>query len=253
VLDVRDKWRGGSSVLIPVKGERTAYAVLKLLNHEIGGHARQSMNGVKLFGLGGGQLKFDDETLYEGLAKRNDVLFQRQVLGEKDAAPYHNWSYAVRAAEQGGSYYEVLTEQVEQELHEMLKIHPDKPLPPRDQIDPKLLDDAIDNAMGTTYRVMRGHIDMSNPEKYAMAKDLSYLLGFMRDRELRQAGYAHVNEAAVIAEGGLLMLAEFDLKPEQLPVPYLVEYEGKKVDLGYKYWLEVLKPEYLAKREQPPA
>ena len=87
----------------------------------------------------------------------------------------------------------------------------------------------------TTFRVMRGHVDTSNKRAFAMTKDLSYLQGWLLDRQLRKHGLGHLNEAAIIARGGLQLLTEFQLSESDLPLPYR--------DIATRYWQEVLKPQ----------
>lgn len=70
-----------------------------------------------------------------------------------------------------------------------------------------------------------------------MAKDLSYLHGWIKikDRELRANNYGFINEAAILAPGGLAMLAEYKISPKDLPIP--------DRDIAKEYWEEVLKPQ----------
>lgn len=82
---------------------------------------------------------------------------------------------------------------------------------------------------------MRGHIDTTNNSSFAMAKDLCYIRGWLLDRQLREKGLGHLNEAAIIARGGLQLLAEFRLSESDLPLPYR--------DVATKYWQKVLKPQ----------
>lgn len=232
-IDVRDKSSQGPVVIIPatrvVDGER----ILGLLNHEIGSHARQSMNGAKLFKIGGGSLKIDDETLYEGLAMREENAFATAYFGKKEsyAAPFY--TLAIEKAEAGGTFPDVFQTVLDAKLHVALKIDPANPLP--EDSDPAIRKSAKNQAWGITYRVMRGHVDMANPEQFAMTKDLAYLRGSLLDRQLVAEGWGHLNEAAVVAGGGgLRALAEFSLDPTDLPIP--------RADLAKDYFESVLKP-----------
>lgn len=234
-IDVRDKSSLGPTIFIPEDRVVSGDKALELVEHEIRGHARQSMNGYKLFKIGGGVLKFDDETLYEGLAKRYDEAFNERFMGKNTGRPIPYYTFAVAKAEAGGSFYDVFTEQLDLRLRAALKIPLEQSLPSRDQLDEKALKSAMESAWMTTYRVMRGHTDMSNSHSYAMSKDLSYLQGWLMDRQLQERGFGYINEAAVIAQGGLLALAEFPFKEDDLPV--------KDREIALEYWQEVLKPQ----------
>lgn len=235
-IDVRDKTADGPTVFIPTDRVVSAEYLLALIEHEIGAHARQSMNGEKMFGIGGGALKLDDETLYEGLAKRHEALYYKRMYGrvlDNFNAPY---VLAVATAEQGGSFHDIFSEQLALRLHVALTIAPEQPLPPASDIAPSVYDKAKNAAWLTTYRVMRGHVDMSNPTNTPMAKDLAYFRGTLLDEQLALHGLEYLNEAAILTGGGLQALAEFELTPEDLPF--------QATALGEPYWLEVLKPEY---------
>lgn len=233
-IDVRDKSIEGPTVFIPKQKKVNGIELLKLIGHEIEGHARQSVNGAQLFLIGGGSLKVDDETLYEGLAKRNDDRLSKSLFGTEEGIPIPHYTYAVRDAMQGKSFSEIFQGQLEMRLRESLNIPLTEPAPQRLNIPEKTLQKAMDQAWMTTYRVMRGHVDTSNKNSFAMTKDLSYLQGWLLDLQLREEGLGHFNEAAIIARGGLQLLAEFQLSESDLPLPYR--------DVATKYWQEVLKP-----------
>lgn len=239
-IDVRDKSAQGPTILIPSVREVDGERLLGLLAHEIGAHARQSMNGEQLFGIGGGSLKVDDETLYEGLAMRYEAQISREMFGTAgskaegpSASPYY--ALAVERAEAGGTFYDVFTHMLDIQLHVQLKIHPDQPLPSYETIDKGKLTQAKNEAWRITYRVMRGHTDMTNPLSFAMTKDLAYLRGRQMDVQLQAVGAGSVNEAAIIGKGGLLALAEFNITEETLPIPYQ--------NMALRYWNEIMKPE----------
>lgn len=234
-IDVRDKSAKGPTVFIPKQKKMNGIELLKLIGHEIEGHARQSINGERLFLIGGGSLKVDDETLYEGLAKRNDDQLSQSLFGTEEGIPIPHYTYAVRDAMQGKSFSEIFQGQLEMRLRESLNIALTEPAPQRSNIPEKILQKAMDQAWMTTFRVMRGHVDTSNKRAFAMTKDLSYLQGWLLDRQLRKHGLGHLNEAAIIARGGLQLLAEFQLSESDLPLPYR--------DVATKFWQEVLKPQ----------
>ncbi len=238
-IDVRDKSSQGPTIFIPtvrgVEGETVdGEKALGLIEHEIRGHARQSMNGYKQFLIGGGQLKFDNETLYEGLAKRYDEEFIKQFFGKETGKPIPYYTFAVADAELGKSFYDIFSRQFNLRLHTELKHPLDQPLPKRDQIDEGIFQKSLHNAWRTTYRVLRGHTDMSNPHAFAMAKDLSYLRGWLMDNQLKETGYGYINEIAIIPPGGLSMIAEFNIPDIEVPYP--------DKPLARLYWQKVLKP-----------
>lgn len=246
-IDVRDKSTQGPTIFIPKKRKVTGEKLITLIDHEIGGHARQSMNGEHLTLLGGGPLKVDEETLYEGLAMRNESETNEKLFGKKAAAPAPYYAFAIKDAEEGKSFAEIFERQVDMQLHVKLKVNPEEQLP--SEVPEKTRADAMKAAFRTTYRVMRGHTDTTNKEGYAMAKDLAYARGFMMQQRLKKEGLGHVNEAAVMARGGLPMLAEYRLNPDDLPIKYEIEDSttGEKVSPGQAYFNEVLRPRMKAK------
>ncbi len=69
-----------------------------------------------------------------------------------------------------------------------------------------------------------------------MTKDISYLRGWLVDKQLCQLGYGHINEAAIMTcQRGLEFMAQFDVSEKDLPYPYK--------DVTTKYWEQVLKPQ----------
>lgn len=223
-LDVRDKSKRGATVVIPTKrdGTMTADDLCALIEHEIGAHARQAVNGKRLFKLGGGALRKDDETLYEGLAMRYEWDFMEKQFGKvrHDMDLSTLYVFAVDIAEKGGTFREVFEDQLERRIRLTLKIPVDKPVPPKDDMDAKAYEECLGKAWRTTYRVMRGHTDVTNDEGFAMAKDLAYLRGWLMDRQLLEAGQGHANEAAIMSAEGLQSLATMDFTPEDVPVKY---------------------------------
>lgn len=241
-ITVLDKRLGGPAVLVPSDRKMDGKTLLYTIAHEVEGHAIQSFNGQKLFGgLGGGALKVDDEMLYEGLGMRYQAEVLRELFGEETPMPLPFYTYAVKAAEDRKSFYEIFSEQVDMRLHQRLKIHPDMPLPDLSEIEERDYNTALDQAWLTTYRVMRGHADTTNPLEFAMAKDLAYLRGWAIDRQLIQNGVGYLNDSGVIASGALQLLAELDLKEEDLPIKYR--------NLAPEYWYKILKPKYFTSDE----
>lgn len=235
-LDVRDKTPLGPSLFIPTKRATpmTAAKFLPLLAHEVEGHARQSMIGQSLFLFGGGALKIDDEQLYEGYAIRMEEDCRHELFGIEKRIPRVYYPFAVRMAEQGSSFYEIFTDQVERRLRITYKIPLSKPLPPIHSFARTAQDKAMHQAWRVTYRVMRGHSDMSNNAKFAMAKDLGYLRGRLIDRQLESLGYGYVNESSVIPVTMLPLYAQFAFSTNDIPKQLQFKNVAKQ------YWLEVL-------------
>lgn len=76
-IDVRDKSPAGPIIGIPLERDVSGLKLLRLIDHEINSHCRQSLNGWLSFEFAGGHLKPNDETLYEGLA----IAAEEQLLG----------------------------------------------------------------------------------------------------------------------------------------------------------------------------
>lgn len=235
-IDVRDKSTDGPTIFIPTVRSKpmSAYSLLKLIAHEIEGHARQSVNGEELFLLGGGRLKIDNEQLYEGLGLRYEYDIEKKLFGIDSPKPSPYYTLSTKMAEEGSSFYQIFKDQVERRARVHLKIPIDKTLPPLSTIDPKKFDEIKKQAWTGTYRVMRCHIDMSNKNKFAMSKDLGYLRGYQMDHQLKENSLGHINEEGVIASGALSLLAEFKLSPEKMPIPFK--------DVATQFWEEKLKP-----------
>jgi hypothetical protein len=220
-IDVRDKSMLGPTIYIPASSTDTGDRVLALIAHEIEGHARQSANGDTLFLFGGGALKVDDETLYEGLAMRHEREFMRRAFGHDDASPFPDYyAFGIFKGEMGASFHRVFLDQLSRQLHVLLRVPPKESLPSVTKIDPELYDRALQSSWGVTYRVMRGHTDMTNKARFAMPKDIAYLRGSILDAQLQKYGHGHMNEAAISSIGYLRILAEFNLQQEQLPYPF---------------------------------
>ncbi|HVZ11751.1 MAG TPA: hypothetical protein VG965_01855 [Patescibacteria group bacterium] len=235
-IDVRDKSAEQQTVFIPTDRKMNGITLLGAIAHEIEGHAIQAMNGIDLYvGLGGGPLKIDDEQLYEGYGIKREADMKKKLLGANDPGPRPYYPFAVKMAEDGASFYDIFKDQLERHLRVSLKKPKDEDLPSYQNIDQKNLNTARSNAWLVAYRVMRGHIDTSNAEKYAMAKDLGYVRGFQMDTQLAENGYGYVNESGIIAPKALQLIAELNISEEMLPLPF--------VDATTAYWEEILKPQ----------
>lgn len=225
-IDVRDKSSEGPIIGIPTR-PRSYKQFLQLLRHEVDCHVRQSLNGQLMFGFGGGGMKVDEETWYEGLAKHHEVAFGREMFGDESSPTLPYYTFAIRMANEGKSFVEVF-----QAIKEMRLAAGNSE------------DKAAINAWNSTYRAFRGHIDTSNRSAYALPKDQAYLRGWMLMSQLDERGLGYLNDAAISQLDGLELLARFDFGPEDLLFP--------DVDLTTRYFEEVMKPriqEQLAEEE----
>ncbi|MDB4978981.1 MAG: hypothetical protein JWM56_1167 [Candidatus Peribacteria bacterium] len=220
-MDVRDKSVLGPTVFIPTQTVENGERLLALIAHEIEGHARQSANGEQSFLFGGGPLKIDDETLYEGLAMRHEHEFRTSYFGSEESSPFPDfYAFGIHKAEMGASFHDVFQDQLIRQLHVFLKVPADAPLPSVKKLDPLLYAQVQRSSWHSTYRVMRGHIDTANHARFAMAKDLAYLRGWILDHQLSQGGHGHINEASISSIGTLRILAEFNVAEQDLPHQY---------------------------------
>ncbi|MCR4324328.1 MAG: flavohemoglobin expression-modulating QEGLA motif protein [Candidatus Curtissbacteria bacterium] len=231
-IDVRDKSKTGPRISIPADREVTGDKLLELIGHEVEGHSRQSVNGQLLFAVGGSNLKIDSEELYEGLAKRYDEAFRLEFFGEESGTPKPFFVFATQMAQDGKSFFKIFEDQIERHLRTELKIPTSQKLPK--YIDDESWEKALESAWKTTYRVMRGHINTKNTKKFAMTKDLSYLLGWLLDKKLVKAGKGYLNEAAILDHRSLPALKELGLSESSLPLPYK--------NVAKLYWEDILKP-----------
>ena len=236
-IDVRSKSSDGPTVYVPTDRSipMSAYKLLPLIMHEIMGHAAQEVNGEELFMLGGGRLKVDNEQLYEGKGLREEVDSKKKLYGIDDGAPKPYYPLAIKMAEEGASFFQIFKDQIEKRTRIHLKCPVDQASPDFKSLPSDKQMEIKKQAWLTTLRVMRGHIDMSNKKKFAMAKDLSYLRGYMMDKQLVDNDLGMINEEGVIASGGLAMLAELDINKDDIPI--------KHQELDVKYFNEVLLPQ----------
>jgi hypothetical protein len=223
-IDVRHRSSLGQVVLVPhdnvQSDEDFGKDAIILVGHEIKGHACQAFNGRMLFGIWGGMLTEDDQTLYEGNAMNIENQCQLDYFGgAAEARPYpYVYPIAVDMAMRGASFREIFLDQRERFLRTEY-------WSPQGVLAPQRLDLTDAQWKKANYwgwraalRVMRGHRDCSNPDSFAMAKDLGYERGLEIQRGLNAHGYGHYNHAAIIpGHEGLISLAMFDIRPEQLP------------------------------------
>lgn len=232
-IDVRHRSKNGPTIFIPNR-PRPAAEFLPVMEHEFY-HVRQSVNGQKLFRLGGGSLSLSDEQLYEGVALAGEERFRKKQFGYDVEKPPRLYAEAIEMAEQGASFHEIFTHLMKKNLHAILKISPDIELPSKDEIKEKDWKTAETRSWKVAYRVMRGHINTDKKPKekaYAMRKDLAYTAGELTYKALEEKGYGHYVEAAIASgRGGLAMMGEFDLSSGDLPHP------GKDVTVRYMQML----------------
>lgn len=229
-MDIRDRSRQGPVMVIPTAKceELSAAETCGLLSHEIGGHARQAMNGSRLIGsLGGGALRKPCEWTYEGLAKLQEVQFWEEYMGDATPIlePYYAAVIAVQDAERGKSFAQIVEHLTNLQLHIELQIPAGQSLP--SAIDSTLRRQCIDGAVSTTYLVMRGHIDTANPGHYAMRKNLAYYGGYRIMQGLQSCGIAHYAEAAITSLPGLNTMGKFLLVEQKDLIQFKPELAGR--------------------------
>ncbi len=222
-IDVRHRSAGGPTIFLPPV-RMSAYETLYLLRHEVEGHARQSANGETLFGFGGGALTMDDETMYEGLAMRLETEFKSTWFGRVTDTSPRFYAHAVHLAERGCSFAEIFRDLLDRHLHVLCRLPLAEALP---AIDDAMRAEAEGIAWRTTYRVMRGHTDMTNAAGYAMRKDLAYKRGLLLDATLCAHGRGFINECAILAQGGLPLIGALHISERDLP------YKDKNVTVRY--------------------
>lgn len=243
-IDVRDKSVEPMTIWVPRHRpveKMTGLKLLRLMGHEIEGHARQSMNGQELM-IGGGLLRVDEEALYEGLAKRLDAKFDREYLGEEEIMMQIYSVFAIGMAEKGASFSEIFRDQYERHMHDVLKVPHDQPLPLEDAIAPEKRREVREQAWKFAFRALRGHIDMSNSAQYAFPKDLAYLRGFLIDKQLVEDGLGYLNELAVMQTNALYLTSEMNVREEDLPFPYK--------DVTREYCFNILLPKLEARAKE---
>lgn len=211
-IDVRDKSKYGPTIGIPYDKVVSYEELLKLIGHELEGHARQSINGQRLFLLAGGPLKHDNEMLYEGLGKRYDDKIATEIFGENSGMPGPYFTYAVKAAEDGKSFYEIFVQQLNLRINILKQ---------KKKYNHVKYAEAKNSAWKTTYRVMRGHINTYNTAKFAMAKDLAYLRGWQMDCELLLIEAGYINECGIVDFKSMSLLAKMDFDESNLPIKYI--------------------------------
>lgn len=225
-IDVRDKSAEGKVIEVPENRIIDAKKLLELIAHEVEGHARQSLNGVMMLnGLGGGGLKVDDESNYEGLALSLEDEVRERLFGEENEmkASRLYYVYAVRAASEGKSFTEVYNLIREKEIRLLMA---------KGKTEEEAKKKSADTAWMPAYRAFRGHVDTKNGESYASAKDLAYFKGYLVHKQLEEVGLGYYNEAGVTQEGAMSLVARGGIEREDLLLPNL-----RVTD---KYWREVM-------------
>lgn len=168
-IDVRDKnLAGRPMVVIPVNRKVNGMKLLELIGHEIECHLRSSENSRYFWSqiltdeyqpLVPLLAKSDNEFLYEGYAKKNDVC----VTG-KDGVPTPNYLLAMDQARRGESFATTFEAIAGFEIQNGTK-----------------LEKAYSKAWTATYRVFRGATYAKNDvvkNGYLFTKDFAYFGGY---------------------------------------------------------------------------
>lgn len=221
-IDVRDKSSAGMVICIPKNRILDVKKLLELIAHEIESHCRQSLNGAILFRVGGGELKVDDETLYEGLAIDAEDSLNRNLFGLPDRIPEPYYAISIMHAMKGKSFLEVFKHMYKK----FLKLPELRESQDKEEI-------SAAHAWKFTYRVFRGHISTRNEHAYAFCKDIAYFRGTILHKQLKSYRLDHINQAAIMSVKHLQTYASFGFTQQDLPFPFL--------NLTEKYYIEVLK------------
>jgi hypothetical protein len=228
-IDVRDKNASGApKIIIPTDRVVNGKQILQLLGHEIECHVRQSMNGVRLFKLGGGALKTDGEAPYEGLAKQADLRFEQEWFGGDLSTPEPYYIKAMEMARGGADFATMF-----RAMKEMLG---------KDSEFAQKAEGLNYWTWTKTYRIFRGSSDPENKSHYVMTKDKAYLEGYLIAEQMRELGYGEYNQLAITTGAGVKLLGLFGVREEAVPYP----------DLGLQrfYWEEVLRMRMRAEQEE---
>jgi len=194
-IDVRDKSQNERpSIYIPSHRTVSGVKLLELIGHEIECHVRQSMNGNSLLPhLGGGKLKTDDETFYEGLALMSDVDFSLKYLGDDTKKPKPYYTMAIKLAREGKDFYEVF-----RTIYWF-----------RSAVEGE--EKALGTSWSTCFRVFRGITETkTNRYKYACSKDKAYLEGYLYAEKMATIADTHrLLQSGVWSRSDLKVLAGY--------------------------------------------
>jgi len=176
-------------IYVPIERQVDFRTLCKLVGHEIECHLRNSINSrCLLYNLLDNDKKYesivslisksDDEMLYEGLAKRSDVL-----IGGNSSLPMPWYTLAIDFALASNSFLETA-----EYIYEILM-----------QTDLKEADNynILSKTWTITYRVFRGIDDTKNKYGYAFTKDYVYWAGYNMIENVpeRYLNYASMTES----------------------------------------------------------
>lgn len=207
-IDVRDKSPAGPIIGIPLERNVSGIKLLRLIDHEINSHCRQSINGWLRFNFAGGHLKPNDETLYEGLAIAAEEQLLKKLFG-KPKLPNPLPILNIGKILLGFSFTELFTWN-KQMLIERYKVPEQK---------------AGKRAFKYTFRAFRSF------------KDKAYFEGFLLHKKLELMGKDAINETGIWSPEGLIAPASF--KSTILPI----QKQAQNRTIAEQYLYEVLGPE----------
>jgi hypothetical protein len=197
-----------TDVAIPPTREADGIVGFGLDGHEIEAHVRHFMNGLRLLRI---PFRDEDETLYEGLAKLNDVRW-RQKFGSTAGNPH---PYYILAAEQA-----MMSKNFSEIYAEIFQLRVDAGASTKDKKngDPAPV---FNNSWTSAYRAMRGSTSPVNEIGFANPLAKSYLEGYLMVKELVEAGYEHLVEVGIVRPSSLLKIANYLVLPTDIPYPNL--------------------------------
>ncbi|PIP65499.1 hypothetical protein COU77_04250 [Candidatus Peregrinibacteria bacterium CG10_big_fil_rev_8_21_14_0_10_49_16] len=220
-IDVRPYDSGGPVILIPRGRKVTGKQLLRLCVHEIEGHVLQYANAQSVLGDAHRVFTLSDETFQEGLALFREDAFLQNFFGE-DRRPLPFYILAVTFIEDGQEEDKSFSAVFRQQVNLLRNI--DSSVWPMffSQWDENISheENCLLQAWLNTYRVMRGHVDMRNPLRFANRKDVAYFRGMRWVELLERLRRTSVVEGAVASTDVFHLLAPFALQEADLAYPF---------------------------------
>lgn len=235
-VDVRDKGRKPLTIVIPADKKLNGEKLLCLLYRQIEGKVRQNLN-ARALNAENFELKIDDETWHEGCAMRlENKFFYQNLFGdhEDEIVKMSFYVLAVNLAENGQSFMTIFRQMVDMYLHVLAGVPPETELNYEDEKVQAKLMIAQEKAWEVTYRIMRGHLDMSNKLAFACRKDLVYLRSYLVDEIINGLGWTNEDEKIIIKTNALSPMHQGLLEVENVAYPFL--------DATKDYCLQILLP-----------
>ncbi|MEX0895322.1 MAG: hypothetical protein WDZ94_00080 [Patescibacteria group bacterium] len=165
-IDVRDKSQTGGSIHIPIQKKVRKKRLIELISEEIESHCLQSSNARKMFGIGGGKLKYDEEILYEGYAMYNYSRLPKLFRSDESShnLPFYIMPLLIDKASNGASFQDLF-----QEAAYLVEQYGAK----------KDAREINASAWKLVLRIKRGFKDLDESAGYYLNKDSGYMVGML--------------------------------------------------------------------------